>query len=172
MKTLELEEILLLPVHRNPLKRDKKQTPAKQRMEMLRLAVKNEENFAISDIEIARGGASYAVDTLQELTYLHNDEYWFIVGSDAIREIEQWKAPEKLVRLCRFGVTMRAGQDPSQLLAVLPESVQEVVDWVEMTPFDMSSSEIRRRVTDRRPVAQWLHPDVMRYIEEHKLYRS
>lgn len=172
IQALQLDEVLLLPVHRNPLKNNKNQTPAKQRLEMLRLAVQNEPKLAISDIEIQRGGPSYAVETLQEFSYLRGDEYWFLLGSDALREISQWKAPEKLVRLCRLGVVLRAGQDKASLIATLPEFVREVVDWIEMPRIDISSSQIRERAFGGRPISQWVHPDVLRYIEQNKLYRS
>ena len=180
IEALNLDEVMMLPVHRNPLKNSKRQTPGKQRMEMLKLAVQGEtrrrapleSKLAISDIELVRGGPSYAVETLQELSHVRHDEYWFLLGSDALREIEQWKSPEKLVRLCRLGVVLRKGQDKSQLLATLPDYVKEAVDWIEMPAIDVSSTKIRQRVLERRSNWHWLDPEVIRYIEEHKLYRS
>src|SRR3954471_14443433 len=80
---LRLDEVMFLPVNRNPLKKIK-MSPAKDRLEMVKLAIRDEPNFSVSDIEIARGGPSYAIDTMNELTYARPAEYWFILGSDAL----------------------------------------------------------------------------------------
>jgi nicotinate-nucleotide adenylyltransferase len=169
---LELDEVMLLPVSRNPLKTEKRQTSPKQRMEMLKLAAKDEPKLAISDIEIVRGGPSYAVETLQELSYVQEADYWFLLGSDALREIARWKAPEKLLRLCRLGVVMRNAQERSQLLAILPPYVDNRIDWIEMPLVKISSTDLRERLRFGRDTSPWLKPEVKRYIDDNKLYRS
>lgn len=169
--SLNLDEVMMLPAHRNPLKQ-MKGTPAPQRMEMLRIAVDGLENISICDIDLVRGGPSYAVDTMTELTYAQQAEYWFLVGADAVREIDKWKQPQRLVRLCRLGVAIRGEGDKEQLLARLPDWVKEHIDWLEMPRMDISSTELRQRVVSGQAVQPWLSPKVADYIAKNRLYRS
>ncbi|HEY3782193.1 MAG TPA: nicotinate-nucleotide adenylyltransferase [Fimbriimonadaceae bacterium] len=171
IETLELDEVMMLPAHRNPLKKGHT-TPAKQRMEMLQLAIQDDPKLSLSDIEVSRGGPSYAVDTLSELTYIQQAEYWFILGSDPLKEIDKWKQPQRLLKMCRLAVAVREGQNMDQLLMSVPAYVPEAIDWLPMPPMEISSSEIRRRLGDRKPMGQWLNPDVLKYIEANKLYRT
>jgi nicotinate-nucleotide adenylyltransferase len=167
---LRLDEVMFLPVNRNPLKKIK-MSPAKDRLEMVKLAIRDEPNFSVSDIEIARGGPSYAIDTMNELTYARPAEYWFILGSDALRSIAQWKQPEKLLRLTRLAVAPRSRAAKDQLLASLPPFVPSLIDWLDMPPMDISATELRQRMQSARPVAQWIKPEVAKYIEDKRLYR-
>src|ERR1041384_5745403 len=78
VQTLELDEVLFIPANRNPLKPEKRQASAKDRLEMVRLMVEGKPQMAVSDIEIRRGGPSYAVETLDELHFVSPAEYWFL----------------------------------------------------------------------------------------------
>ena len=171
IETLQLDEVMFLPVFRNPLKKSK-QTGARQRLEMVTTAIESEPNVSVSDIEIQRGGASYAVETLQELTYVQPADYWFLLGSDALKTIGQWKQPEKLLRMCRLGVVLRGMTDRDQLLASVPEYVAPAVDWIQMPPVDISATDLRQRILEGKPVAQWMNPKVLQYVQKNKLYRS
>src|ERR1700722_59500 len=84
LRQLELDEVLFLPANRNPLKTGKGGTPAKHRLAMIDLMLKNEPTMAYSDMEITRGGPSYAVDTLNELHAVRPAEYWFLMGADSL----------------------------------------------------------------------------------------
>lgn len=171
LTSLNLDEVMMLPAHRNPLKKTKG-TPAPQRMEMLRLAIDGVENLSICDIDLVRGGPSYAVDTMTELTYAQQADYWFLVGADAVREIEKWKQPERLIRLCRLGVAIRGEGDKVQLLARIPEWVRGAIDWIEMPRMDISSTELRQRLVSGQAVQPWLSAKVTEYIGKNRLYRS
>lgn len=168
---LRLDEVMFLPVHRNPLKTGR-QTSGKDRLEMVKAAIMGEPHFSVSDIEIVRGGKSYAVDTLSELNFVQPAEYWFLVGSDALADFTGWKQPEKLVRLCRLGVALRGGQDKSQMMAKLPDYARRAIDWVDMSPQDISATELRLRMEAKRPARQWLPKGVLEYIDKHHLYGS
>jgi len=68
LQDLHLDEVMFLPVNRNPLKKQRTSSP-RDRLEMVKLAIHDEPNFSVSDIEIVRGGPSYAIETMSELTY-------------------------------------------------------------------------------------------------------
>ena len=169
---LNLDEVIFLPTHRNPLKKDAKQTGAKKRMEMVRLATKNEPAFAVSDIEVERKGLSYAVDTMRQLQMVRPGDYWFILGADALKDFKKWKQPEKLLKLARLAVAVRPPETFQDAISRIPEQFRARIDAVPMPPVEISSTEIRERISGKRPVSQWVPRDVLQYIEENRLYRS
>lgn len=170
MEQLGLDEVLFIPANRNPLKKDRRQASARDRLEMVRLAIQNQPNFAVSDIEILRGGPSYAVETLQELDHVRPATYWFLLGSDAAKEIVTWKQPEKLVRLCRLGVAIRPQSSWDDVLSRMHPDYLAAIDRIDVQPVDISATEIRERLAKKQSVGAWVPAAVLQYIREHRLY--
>lgn len=169
---LELDEVLFIPAYRNPDKTPSTATTPKQRLAMVQLATAGNPLYSVSDIEIARRGNSYAVDTLAQLTQARPGDYWFILGADALRGLPNWKQPDKLIRLCRLGVAIRPPDKPVHLLSRLTPEIVERVDVIEMAPVEISSTEIRNMISRGLGVSQWLAPAVLEYIRENHLYGS
>ncbi len=172
MEQLELDEVIWLPANRNPLKQRGTRTPPKDRFEMVKRLVAGEENMSVSDMEITRGGPSYTIDTLGELQMVQPADYWFILGADALRGLPGWKNPQRLLKLCRFAVAVRAPLTESDVLGRIPEDYKERVDVIKMTPMDVASSNLRDKLAKGQDVTPWMHKDVIKYIKEHKLYRE
>jgi len=168
---LELDEIIWMPANNNPLKQKGKSSPAKHRLEMVRLFVESEAGMAVSDIEITRGGQSYAVDTMSELQYLRPADYWFVVGADSLRTIVKWKQPERLLRLCRLAAAVRPPVNATEALLLVPPQLRQAIDLVEMNPLDVSATEIRSLVGRGQSIERWVAKPVIKYIQENKLYR-
>ncbi|MCO5295421.1 MAG: nicotinate-nucleotide adenylyltransferase [Fimbriimonadaceae bacterium] len=168
---LELDEVLWMPANRNPAKAGRKQTPARQRLEMVGLLVGKCEGMAASDLEISRGGASYAVDTLSELMHAQPAEYWFLVGADAVRELSTWKQPKRLLQLCRLAVAMRPPLTGGDVLARVDPEFHSKIDFVTLAANTAASTDIRRLIATGKPTLD-LDPAVARYIAQHKLYRD
>lgn len=168
--SLKLDEVLFIPNSRSPLKLDKTLTAARTRLEMVKLVAQSNPAFAVSDIEISKGGVSYTVDTLSELVHSQPAEYWFLIGSDAVTDLEQWKQPARLLKMCRLGVAMRPPFTVDQLTAKTPEFARSHVDFVAMPPIDVSSREIREKCEDGIPVAKLLPAPVLEYIQKNNLY--
>ncbi len=169
-ETLGLDEIIWMPAFQNPLK-NKRATPAKHRLEMVRLAVAGESSMAVSDLEISRRGLSYAVDTLSELQYVNPAEYWFIVGADSLKTLEKWKQPERLLKMCRIAAAMRPPINVDETLLLLHPDLRPMIDLIEMKPLECSATDIRDNLAKGRSIERWVSKPVIKYIEEHKLYR-
>ncbi len=139
---------------------------------MARLAVEGQSGFAVSDMEIRRGGASFTVDTLQELTRTRpGDELFLILGWDAARLFATWRRPDEVLRLASVVVVGRPGTpapDRAQLEAAGLDP-SRVVLCTRPTP-DVSGSALRRAIGRREDVAGRLPDAVARYIAEHGLY--
>lgn len=170
IEALELDEVLFVPTNRNPLKRKLKTAPAKHRLAMVQALIKDEPKMAVCDIEILRGGTSYAVDTITELSFAQPADYWFIVGADAVAHISEWKQPSRLLRLCRLAVALRPGTTESNLMIRIPAEFREGIDMIPMKPVELSATELRNRLAAGLSPGPNLPQGVRAYIQQNKLY--
>lgn len=172
MRELRLDEVLFIPANKNPLKPEEAQSSGKHRLGMVRRLIAHESRMAVSDMEITRGGPSYTVDTLSELHAAIPGEYWLLLGSDAAKGLSKWGNPQKIAKLCRIGVALRLPATETELLTKLPPEFTDRVDIIRMDPQTVSSTELRERLVQGQSVASWIPADVIRYIQENKLYRG
>ncbi len=189
---LKLHRILFIPSFIPPHKHEEKVPTAVHRMEMVRLAVAGNPAFEPSDIEIKRGGRSYTIDTIEALRQSYpGAELYFITGLDSFLEIQTWNQWEKLLSLCNFVVLSRPGYrfaDLAKIDFMKPASDefagldrgmngQSVVRSVGFTVYletiplyDISSTDIRRRMNEGRSIKYLLPEAVENYIINNKLY--
>lgn len=189
---LKLEKVIFIPSFLPPHKIDEEIPSAVQRQEMVRLAIKENAHFTVSDMEIRRGGRSYTIDTMEALKQSHpGAELYFLTGLDSFLEIRTWKDWDRLLTLCSFVVLSREGYRfreiaqlgfldvPEQELSALDarEKDQVVITgesgpvYLERVPFyDISSTDIRMRVREGRSIKYHLPEAVEHYIIENKLY--
>ena len=178
-EALRLERVLLIPARLPPHKLTADLAPEADRLAMARLAVAGEAGFEVCDIEMRRTGASYTVDTVEALAreYGPAAEFFFLIGTDTLLELPTWREIGRLARLCKFVPIRRPGvaqPDPGALARGVGEAEAQAIlaRGVEMPPLDISSSDIRRRVAEGRPIGGLVTPEVERYIGERGLYRK
>ena len=107
---LKLEKVIFIPSFLPPHKIEEDMPSAVQRQEMVRLAIKGNPHFTVSDMEIRRGGRSYTIDTIEALRQAHiGADLYFITGLDSFLEIGTWKEWQRLMALCSFVVLSREG---------------------------------------------------------------
>ena len=105
---LSLERVLFIPAGNPWLKVDRTISSARDRVEMVRLAIAKHEHFRLCTVEVDRGGPSYTVDTVDELRRkLGDQEFYLILGRDSFTELPMWKEPQRLVGMCRLVVVPR-----------------------------------------------------------------
>jgi nicotinate-nucleotide adenylyltransferase len=170
---LGLERVVFMPVSRPPHKEAADDPGPQARLELCRLAVADDERLAVSTAEIERGGASYTADTLRELHARQPEhDLTFIVGGDMAYSLPAWREPEAVLRLARLAVAEREGVRREDIAARLRDLHSgDRVTFFDMPRIDVSSSWIRRRVAEGRPV-RYLVPDaVAEAIANHRLYR-
>ena len=173
MDQLGLDRVVFMPVSRPPHKEAPEDPGAAVRLELCRLAVAGDERFAVSTVEIDRGGASFTVDTLRALHDLAPEHaLTFIVGGDMAHSLPSWREPEEVLRLARLAVAERSGVRREDLARLLePLHAGDRVVFFDMPRIDVSSSAIRRRVAEGRPIRYLVPPAVEAAIEERHLYR-
>lgn len=141
-------------------------TPAALRMEMLQLAIANNDGFAIDEREVRRGGETYTIDTLRELQAEGVTHPTLILGTDAIMDMEHWREPEAILGMARVAVAPKPGATLEQ------EALPRGATWLQMPRLEVSSTLVRERVASGVPV-RYLVPDaVERFIQERQLYRD
>jgi nicotinate-nucleotide adenylyltransferase len=171
---LRLDRVLLTPVAVPPHKRPRNDPGASERLELCRLAAAGDERLEVCDLEVARGGPSYTVQTLRELrARTPGDELTFILGADVALGLPSWREPEVVIELATLAVAERAGAARAEIEACLEQAFggRAAYELFDMPRIDVSSSEIRRRVAEGRPI-RYLVPDaVLARIERNGLYR-
>jgi nicotinate-nucleotide adenylyltransferase len=171
---LDLDRVVLMPVAVPPHKEAAEDPGAAARVELCRLAVAGDERLDVSTLEVERGGASFTVDTLRELHDLEPEhDLTFIVGGDMAQSLPAWREPEAILGLARLAVAEREGvrrEDIARRLDPLHDGDRVV--FFDMPRIDVSSSSIRRRVAEGRPI-RYLVPDaVAEAVAERGLYRQ
>ena len=169
---LELDRVLFVPVGEAPHREIVGDPGAEARLEMVELAVGDDERFEASRMELDRKGPSYTSDTLAELREASpDDELFLILGGDQAAALPTWHEPEKVLELATVAVFERASWGRNAIvikIGRLPGARD--IRYLDMPLIQVSSSGIRRRVREGAPI-RYLVPDrVAGYIEERALY--
>lgn len=184
---LGLDRVMFVPAASPPHKLLAGDLSFSKRFEMVRLAIADNPNFTISDIEVKRGGKSYSVDTLQELTtQFPEDDFFFIVGSDSFLDIGSWRKYAEIFSLCHIAVVARPGSIADPLNQALPVAIADqfiydpqgkqlkhdsghYVYLVTGVLLDISSSEIRQLASRGRSIRYLVPHAVEQYIKEQRI---
>ena len=174
-----LSKVLFIPAYLPPHKGAENLAEARHRYAMVKLAIKGNKHFAVSDIEIARVEKSYTVETVELLLKQYGKacDLYLIIGADTLQELPSWKEIGRLVGLCRMVVVNRpgGGQEAfSQLVSVLgQEKVEEMQRLsVQIPPIGISSTEIRARLREGRHIKYLVPLAVEEYIRKKGLYST
>jgi nicotinate-nucleotide adenylyltransferase len=170
---LGLEEVVLVPTGQAPHKRIADDPGRGARIEMTRLAVAEDDRFSVSSLEVDREGPSYTYETLEALAEERADrELVFVMGADAAAGLESWRLPERVVGLARLAVARRAGVSDAEVGAVMRSlGCEDRTTILEMPQFGVSSSAVRERAKQGRPLRYLVPQPVAAYIEEKGIYR-
>ena len=151
----------------NPLKKQEEVIDEYIRLEMLLMAIRYQPRFKASDVEFTMPVPSYSIDTLHELTSLYPDFlFTLIIGSDNALVFDQWKDYTQILNEFPLLVYPRHGYDFESVAGIYPQ-----MQLLNSPYFDISSTQIREFITQRKDVIQWLHPSVSQFIIENNLYR-
>lgn len=162
-----LDQVLLVVANQPWQKTDRRAiTPAPDRYAMVEAAVEGVAGLAPCALEIERGGLSYTADTLAQLARLHpGAELHLIVGADVAASLHTWERLDEVTALATLVVVNRPGAPappaPPGWRAVLA---------VEVPALDISSTDLRARAGDGRPLDFLVPPAAIRCIRQRNLY--
>lgn len=171
---LELDGVVFMPAGNPVFKKHIKVTDAVHRVAMCKAAIADNPHFDVSTLEVDREGDTYTVDTLELLRahFPKNVKLYFIAGADAIATLPEWRDASKLARLASFvglnrprSANLRSPQVAQHLGAAGFRTL-----FVEAPLFELSSSDIRKRIRGNRSVRYLIPPAVLEYIDSVGLY--
>lgn len=169
IEALQLDRLILVPARVSPFKEGVTETPATDRLAMVRLLVGDDPRYTVDPIEIEREGLSFTVDTLAALAERHPDaERYLLVGEDVLPTFPLWREPARIRALARLVVLRRATDgEPT-----LPDAVRADPPVMLATRrVDVSSTEVRQRARAGRSLRGFVPESVAAYIAEAQLYR-
>jgi nicotinate-nucleotide adenylyltransferase len=167
---LNLDRVLMMPNPNPPHKSHVLMTPYEHRKQMLRLALEEFPRLELADVEEQADGPAYTTDTVRRVIAGladENYELWLIIGADSLVELPLWKHPEDLFRDAKVAVLPRPGVDLTEAKPEYRDRVREL-----KTPLiDISATEIREQLGRKAIQTDLIPAPVVRYIQEHGLYR-
>ena len=161
-----LDKMLWMPATQSPLKSRPDISSVEDRLAMTRLAIQGNPKFEVSRIELDRGGASFAIETLRSLRKQFADaEMYLLIGRDQFEQFASWRKPEEILRLAKVIVMNRPGD-----AANASTQFDTSVTYLTMPLLEISATEIRRRVRADESIRYQVPDAVIDYIQQHKLY--
>ena len=177
------EKILFIPAYKPPHK-NYDDNMSMHRLEMVKLATQNNPKFEVSDIEFKREGKSYTYLTILEIFKnfydckipkqvrddgLNLEKISFIIGTDAFEKIESWYETDKLKKLIDFIVFIRENEIVN--LDYLKEKGYNF-KFANMNFIDISSTDLRERIKNQKPINDLVTKEVEEYIYKNGLYKD
>lgn len=172
---LDLDYVVFLPSGNPPHKLESDVLEGRDRYEMVKLAVDDNDYFRTSDLEIRRTGKTYTYDTLKELGISYKDvEFYFLIGFDTLRDMETWKNIREVFKMTTFVVVNRGNlrEEMREEIARKISLYNAKILVVDMPNIDVSSTDIRARVSRGKSIRYLVPHRVYEYIMNRGLYRS
>ena len=179
LRQFKLDKVIFIPTGIPPHKTLGILADAEDRYLMTVIATASNPDFLVSRVEIDRKGKSFTIETLKHLKSIFMDKatLYFITGADAILEILTWKSSEKIIGLCKFIAATRPGYDikrieelKKELFGTLEDSAGNIF-VMEIPALAISSTDIRKRIKQKKPISYLLPEGVSNYLLKHELYK-
>ncbi|HZB45837.1 MAG TPA: nicotinate-nucleotide adenylyltransferase [Pyrinomonadaceae bacterium] len=194
LEQFSLDEVLFIPAHVAPHKRDREVSPALHRYAMLALATQGEERFRVSTVELDAPESPYTVGTLERFVATTGREarLFFVMGADSWQEITTWREWERVLTLTDIVVVTRPGYEVGTS-HVTPSIRERVVDLrrgrgsfeealkeeaggtriylSDAVVMDVSATGVRRAARDGAELGGMVAPPVAEYIRKYGLYQ-
>jgi nicotinate-nucleotide adenylyltransferase len=172
-----LSRVVFCPAAQNPLKPEEDEGPKPDaRLAMVRLATENDARFAVDAFDLRKGGPSYTITTLRRSRERYPEaELYFLLGADAAATLHLWKDISTYRELCTLAIYPRdeAPDFSRGLPAELPQLQELQLRW-EYVPLELwpvSSTQVRRRVREGKPIRYYVPDGVADFIHQHGLYK-
>ena len=171
--TLSLDDVYFVPAADPPHKVGVPRASVADRITMVELAISGNPRFHLSRVDVDRPGPHYAFETVAIFQEQNpGAELHFLMGSDSLRDLLDWRKPELLVERCKIVVMSRpvVPPDMDELYARLPR-LRETLITISSPEVDISSTNIVSRVRSGKSVRYRLQDTVLEYIFQHGLYK-
>ncbi|MBN2831376.1 MAG: nicotinate-nucleotide adenylyltransferase [Candidatus Omnitrophica bacterium] len=162
---LGLDKIIFIPANLPPHKDNVDIADSNTRLKMLKLALKGNKHLAVSDIEIKRKGRSYTIDTIRALKQEYSrDEIYFIIGSDLLKYLDEWKDLGQIMSLVKFTAATRPGYPL--------ENIPAYIKTLKIRAVDVSGFSVRECIKESKSFRYLVPEAVFNYIRKNNLYKG
>ncbi len=168
-----LDRLLFAPAA-DPPHKDRRVSPVSERIEMLLRAIDPDPRFEMTTVDLDRQGPHYSADTLAILANEYPDaELFFLMGSDSYRDLPHWHQPLQLFEHADLlvGLRPKSDFDENELARLLPPTRTQT-SFVDIPLIEISSTEVRHRVSEHLPIDYLVPRSVQSYIEANGLYHD
>jgi nicotinate-nucleotide adenylyltransferase len=172
---LALDRLLWVLTPDPPHKREQSIAPLEHRLAMIKLAIAGDPQFELSNVDLARPGPHYAVDTVNILAGQNPAaKLIYLMGGDSLRDLPTWHRPADFIAACQLIGVMRRPGDAINLPGLETQfpGLTAKVRFVEAPLIDIAAHAIRARIAGGRPFRYFLPSEVYKYIQKHNLYRQ
>jgi nicotinate-nucleotide adenylyltransferase len=170
-----LEKVLFVLTPNPPHKKGLPITDVTFRKTMLELAIEGNPSFELSPVDLERDPPHYAADTMGILKGQYPEfELYYLMGGDSLRDLPSWNRPLQFLDNCDGLAVMARDRwmiDLNALEQRLP-GIGQKIHWLNSTRIEISSREIRQRVSENLPYRYFLPEKVYRFIKEHHIYKQ
>lgn len=165
----KLDEVWFSPAKISPFKLDTEPESIDNRLEMLRLALKDNPDFKLYDREARRSGPSYTIETVEHLHSLPDCRFYLIMSDESVPGFFHWKASERIVELVPLLIGSRLGsRPPNEGNEKILKAVRE--GWTPTRPFNISSTQIRENLKNGKDCSSFVPRNVLDFIYQNHLY--
>lgn len=170
------EEVWFIPTGCSYMKKDRDVVSPEERLEMVRLAIADNDRMKCLDIETRRTGYTYSYETFEYLKDLYPEyDFYFIFGDDCLFNIENWKYPERIFKAVKILAATRNDSDLKKMEMKgreLAEKYSAHIEFLNFPNIEISSTDIRDRISKGKSI-RYLVPDAcLEYIIEKRLYQN
>ncbi len=171
-----LDKVLIMPSGCSYFKNPTEVASTADRVNMTALAIEDNDRFELSRIEADREGNSYTFETLDILCEQNPDtRYYYIIGADTLFSMETWKKPDAIFNKCTVVCARRNNLSENELedkVKYLREHFKADVILMDIDEIPISSTFIRKQISQGKSCRYYLDDKVIKYIKEHELYMS
>ncbi|MDO4312910.1 MAG: nicotinate-nucleotide adenylyltransferase [Eubacteriales bacterium] len=174
----DLDKVWFMPNGNPPHKQNTGQrTDAKDRAEMVRLAIDGTDAFCLEKYELNRTDISYSYQTMEYFKERYpEDHFYFIIGADSLFSLEKWVHPERIFRTCTLLAAYRDEMNSRDIMetkiAELNHKYHSDIRLLITPLLHVSSHELRSRIQEGQSISAYVPESVERYIIDHRLYLS
>ena len=163
------DQIVFVPAHTSPHKDKTTVSSIDLRKEMVKIAIQENPNFILSEIEIERGGFSYSFDTIidyKKKTGVNTKNLFYLIGSDSLKTFHSWHNSDQILNECQIIVAIRPGFRPSDI----DNKILAKIQFANIPRIEISSTQIRKRWKENKTIRYMVTQQVWEYINQNKLY--
>lgn len=171
IEKLNIDKVIFIPTNQTPLKSNNLVASNKDRYNMILKSIKENKKLDVSDYEIKKQDVSYTYNTVKHFKQIYKeDELYFLIGTDRVKDLEKWYNIDKLKNLITFIFVPRNNENLKEIIA--KNDFLKKINYVilELPIIEISSSYIREKLKKNKNIDDLIDKNCAKYIEELNLY--